>query len=62
MQLWEHVVGLDAILSFQGALTALLLAGFGAMWQFDLFRRNNFGLLFFLFFLFQVLAAIASHV
>lgn len=38
----------------QGALTALLLAGFGAMWQFDLFRRNNFGLLFFLFFLFQV--------
>jgi ABC-type multidrug transport system ATPase subunit len=37
-----------------GALTALLLAGFGAMWQFDLFRRNNFGLLFFLFFLFQL--------
>lgn len=40
--------------ALQGALTALLLAGFGAMWQFDLFRRNNFGLLFFLFFLFQV--------
>jgi hypothetical protein len=44
-------------LMLQGALTALLLAGFGAMWQFDLFRRNNFGLLFFLFFLFQVSAA-----
>lgn len=38
----------------QGAITALLLAGFGAMWQFTLFRRNNFGLLFFLFWLFQV--------
>jgi hypothetical protein len=44
----------DADCGLQGALTALLLAGFGAMWQFDLFRRNNFGLLFFLFFLFQV--------
>jgi hypothetical protein len=52
--LWKQNLILMPGCELQGALTALLLAGFGAMWQFDLFRRNNFGLLFFLFFLFQV--------
>ena len=37
----------------QDAATALLLGGFGAMWQFTLFKANSFGLIFFLFFLFQ---------
>lgn len=37
-----------------GTVTALLLAGFGAMWQFDLFLRNSFGLIFLTFFLFQL--------
>ncbi len=42
------------------AVTSLLIGAFGAIFQFPLFLRNSFGLLFFLFFLFQVaMAALA---
>jgi hypothetical protein len=35
-------------------LTSLLIIAFGAIFQFDLFLHNSFGLVFFTFFLFQL--------
>lgn len=37
-----------------GFVSSLLLIIFGLVFQFDFFLNNNFGVLFFLFFLFQV--------
>ena len=38
-------------------LTALLLGAFGALFQFSMFLRNDFSLIFILFFLFQLAMA-----
>jgi hypothetical protein len=35
-------------------VSSLLLVLFGMMFQFDFFLHNNFGILFFVFFLFQL--------
>lgn len=47
----------------QAALTAVLLAAFGAMWQFDLYKNNDFSIVFVLFLLFLVSqsSAISLH-
>ena len=43
-----------------GIVTSLFICAFGAMFQFDLFLKNDFQLLFTLFFLFQLaMAALA---
>lgn len=42
------------VASLQSALTAVLLAAFGAMWQFRLYKENDFSLIFVLFLLFLV--------
>ncbi|KAF9667756.1 hypothetical protein SADUNF_Sadunf15G0056500 [Salix dunnii] len=48
---WTSWIIWEGIITF---ISSLLLVLFGMMFQFDFFKKNNFGILFFVFFLFQV--------
>lgn len=47
--------------AFVTLLSALLTVLFGMMFQFDFFVHNNFGILFLLFFLFQLNMVILTY-
>ncbi|KAJ6375673.1 hypothetical protein OIU77_000612 [Salix suchowensis] len=48
---WASWISWEGIITF---ISSLFLVLFGMMFQFDFFKKNNFGVLFFVFFLFQV--------
>ncbi|KAL9375204.1 hypothetical protein Peur_032083 [Populus x canadensis] len=48
---WTSWIIWEGIITF---ISSLLLVLFGMMFQFDFFKKNSFGVLFFVFFLFQV--------
>jgi len=48
---WASWISWEGIITF---ISSLFLVLFGLMFQFDFFKKNNFGVLFFVFFLFQI--------
>ncbi|KAF9671485.1 hypothetical protein SADUNF_Sadunf12G0052600 [Salix dunnii] len=48
---WASWISWEGIITF---ISSLFLVLFGMMFQFDFFKKNSFGVLFFVFFLFQV--------
>lgn len=48
---WLSWLTWEAVIVF---ISSLLIVLFGMMFQFDVFKKNNFGVVFFLFFLFEL--------